>query len=364
MTAVERVARRRRPHDGPELPLHLPTPPPPWSWLAPEVATPCSDAFDDEGWRFSVDWDGCRALLIADDDSGVELRSEKHSDLAERFPEIAAATARLRRRPVVLDGVVVTLDSQGRPDLEVLGLRIALGAAGGAQFPAVFLATDVLHLGDRGMTDWAFERRVSVLGDLFGDQRTVQAPDVVHRHGAAFAEAAGRRGLSAVLGRRASAPYRSGMSSPDRLRISLRPRVTAVLAGIEQAGERALLLLAEYDCGRLVYSGRVRGPRHAVVERWLAERAGDLAIAHAALVPDDGASMPRGAGVMWMRPELTVTVEHRGRGRDGTLREPSFIALRDDADPRWCVRREAMPPPVHTPARAFAPTVLLPLPLQ
>jgi len=54
-----------------------------------------------------------------------------------------------------------------------------------------------------------------------------------------------------------------------------------------------------------------------------------------------------------------------GRHRDGTLASPDLIALRDDVDPMWCLRREpAMPPDLDEARRGFVPTLLLPLPLD
>ncbi|HEX6537852.1 MAG TPA: hypothetical protein VF155_01565 [Candidatus Dormibacteraeota bacterium] len=334
------------------------------SWVPPERATPCADPFDDDGWRFSVEWEGARSLLTVAQDGGVRLQAETAADVTALYPELRFAAEHVRRLPAVLDGVVVTLDGQGRPDLEALGLRIALGEHGAAQRPVVFLATDLLATGGESLLGWPLGERLELLGRLVGHRGVVQAPDTVEGRGSGLAEAAGQRGLSAVLARRSAAPYRAGVASPDRLRIQLRPRVTCIVLGVEEGAERPYLLLGEHHRGRLMYSGRVKGPRHAAVERWFADRAAALARLEPPVVAAAPLRTFTSAGDrVWIREGISATVSHEGRSPDGTLREPALIALRDDVDPRWCIRRDPAGPPAAA-GRSFAPTVLLPLPIE
>lgn len=333
------------------------------SWVAPERAVPCIEPFDDEGWRFSVEWEGARTLLTVNQDGAVRLQAETSADVTVRYPELRFAAEHVRRLPAVLDGVVATLDGQGRPDLEALGLRTALGEHGATQRPVVFLATDLLVAGGESLLAWPLAERLELLGRLVGHRGVVQAPDTVAGRGAGLAEAAGQRGLSAVLARRAAAPYRAGMASPDRLQIPLRWRATCIVLGVEEGAERPYLLLGEHHRGRLVYSGRVKGPRHAAVERWFAEQAAALATIEPPPVGAPLRAFSAAGDRVWMREGVSATVSHEGRTPDGSLREPTLIALRDDIDPRWCIRREPALPPVAA-HRAFAPTVLLPLPIE
>jgi len=343
------------------LPLTLPAPSPLPGRVRPEAAVPCVEAFDHAGWRFSVDWEGSRALLFATGGQ-VRLQAETLQDVTDHYPELQAAGAALAGRDVVIDGVIGVLDPEGRPDLEALGRRMAVGVAASTHLPAVFLATDLLYLDGRSLLAWPLDRRAATLREVFSGTDRLQVPDHVEARGRALAEAAASRGLTAILARRGDAPYRPGIASPDRLRVAIAGQITCVVAALTTAapGRSRGLILAEREHGRAVIAGWVPAPEDRSVSRWLDRLAAGLRSQVPALD-----SPPQGESVRWLRPAITATVAHTGRHRDGTLRNPELIAIRDDVDPMWCVRRDpAMPPDLAEDSRGFVPTLLLPLPLD
>jgi bifunctional non-homologous end joining protein LigD len=344
---------------GDHLPFRSPTPPKLPGYIPIETPVPCAEPFDDHDWLFGVDWDGARALLFLDPSGAVRIQGEMPGDLARRFPDVSSTAAVRGGRGAVLDGVITVLDREGRPDLEGFGRRLAAGPAAAADLPAVFLCSDVLHLDGRATLGWPLDRRLDALSELTGHNDVLQAPDHVRGRGTALAAAASARGLSALLGRRASAPYRPGVASPDRLRIALSNQLTCVIAGIvsrRHGGSR--LILGEHVAGRLTFAGHVDGPSDHLAAAWLAQRASDLTVSATAL---EGVQP---VNATWLRPALTATVRHEGRSAGGALLRPALLAVRDDVDPRWCVQRPAVAGPVdvHSGTR-FSPILLMPLPL-
>jgi bifunctional non-homologous end joining protein LigD len=333
----------------PLLPGHIPL----------EASVPCAEPFDDLDWRFSIDWDGARTLLFLDPVGPVRLQGETPTDLARRFPDVSETVVVPEGRSAVLDGVIAVLDAQGRPDLAALGRRLAAGPALALDLPAVYLAFDVLHLDGRPTIGWELDRRIDALSAFAGRGDVLQVPDHVRGRGCALAAAATARDLPALIARRGSAPYRPGVGSPDRLRIPLADQTTCVIAGIVERRRGApRLILGEHVAGRLVFAGQVDGPDDQMIAHWLADRAGALGVRAAIL---EGVQ-PLDA--TWLRPALTATVRHQGRGSSGALLHPTLIAVRDDVEPRWCLRRPAVAPPASEPdGKGFAPTLLVPLPL-
>ena len=326
-----------------DLPLQLPAPLLGRFAVRTEESTPCSGPFDHPDFIFSVDWDGARTMVVASP-GNVLLQSWQQRDISHRFPEIFAAASKLRALDCVIDGVISVLDGKGAPDLVGLGERIASGAASADSMPVAFLATDLLRLEGKSLTSTPLQRRLELLNELqFRDPR-IQIPDTVRSEGVALAEAAAARGLAAILARRSDQPYHSGVASPHRLRIALTSRANTVVLNANPIPgvRRRRIRLGEWEGGRLQYTGDIELAESSVEWRWAA---------------------PAG----FLREGLVATVSHFGRYGEQRLRDPMLLALRDDIDPRWCRRREAVEPPRSyrwQPSGSFRPTVLMPLPLE
>jgi bifunctional non-homologous end joining protein LigD len=331
----------------------------------------CSAPFDNVDWRFTIDWDGMRAMLVVGTTGDSRLVDELGRDAGPEFPEILAAASALSGRAAVLDGVVAALDADGRPDLAALSTRLGPGLPATASPAAAYLATDLLHLDGALLTGWSLDRRHQALAALLAPQARLQVPGWVSGHGRAFCDAASERGLPAVLARRGDAPYRPGMASPERLRICLEERSDAVVVGVvatvppsrrQRRPVIAALLLGEQLDGHLVDAGRVGAGWSSIWETWLWARVDALRVLRPPLSGDTAAAVE---AVTWLRPALVATVRHHGRDAAGRLRMPSVVALRRDRDPAWCVRRSPVPPPSETPvAGGFRPTVLNTLPFD
>lgn len=322
-----------------------------------EVSTPCSAPFDADDWLFSVDWEGSRCLLIAGDDGTIRLQGEV-AMLDDRFPEIVEAASAAGLRSLVVDGVICILDEEGRPDLAAMARRARSGAAAPA---AVFLATDLLHQDGESLVARPLPGRLGALGPLIPSESRIQLPDHVTGHGRALAAAAAERGLAAMLARRQDARYLAGVASPDRLRISLSRRRDTVVVGWQPGAVGILAIVGDWTAGRLGIVGVTLVDDDAAVS--LLTGTPDPSAVDMVLNP--GAAGP---GVTWSRPRLVATVEPAPRGDWGGLMPHwRLVALRDDLDPRWCVRRPPVEPPrasSHQPVRPFSPTVLSALPID
>jgi bifunctional non-homologous end joining protein LigD len=75
--------------------------------------------FSHPDWIYEIKWDGFRSLLYSDEE-GVRLVS-RNGNTFKSFPGLCEGLARdLNRRRCVLDGEVVCLDSQGKPQFRNL----------------------------------------------------------------------------------------------------------------------------------------------------------------------------------------------------------------------------------------------------
>jgi bifunctional non-homologous end joining protein LigD len=174
---------------------------------APMLARPGPLPDDPEQWSFEVAWPGLR-VLVAVDGGRVRLAADR-GDVTERFPEVRPLGRALGARPALLDGVIVAVGDDGRPDRVLVEQRLE-----GARRPAVVLMlVDVLHLDGHPLDDRPYEERRAVLDGLALAGPAWQTPAAHPGAGAGMLHAAREQGLGAVIAKRLDSPYAPGATS-------------------------------------------------------------------------------------------------------------------------------------------------------
>ncbi|MFE5219309.1 MULTISPECIES: ATP-dependent DNA ligase [unclassified Streptomyces] len=144
-----------------------------WTLPEPMLAAPVSDPALPPGWAAEPKWDGWRALLSWDAHRLI-LRSRRGTDLEPSFPELRFSAPQLPDA-TALDGELVVWDAAGRLAFERLQGRLQRRGAGALrlaeQWPAHFVAFDLLRLSGTDTTRWTYRRRRAALEALFTDRR-------------------------------------------------------------------------------------------------------------------------------------------------------------------------------------------------
>src|SRR4051812_49984182 len=86
----------------------------------------------DGQWAIEVKFDGIRAQLRVDGASGWSVRSRPGRDCSAQFPELAAIAEVLSRHRLILDGELVHLAVDGRPEFAALRRRLSARDAAAA----------------------------------------------------------------------------------------------------------------------------------------------------------------------------------------------------------------------------------------
>ena len=138
--------------------------------VRPMLASPGKLPTVDEGWAYEIKWDGVRAITYVDG-GRVRLQSRNDKDLTVSFPEFRELGAAIGARPCVLDGEIVVLGEDGRPNFGLLQHRLHVTNANAIRklasgSPASYVIFDVLHLDGRGLTARTYDERRSVLEKL------------------------------------------------------------------------------------------------------------------------------------------------------------------------------------------------------
>lgn len=208
-------------------------------------------------WAFEPKWEGFRALVHAEG-TRVRVMSRQGSDLTDRCPELAPL-ARALRRPCVLDGELVVLDGEGRPDFEAMRRR---GLLGRIEAPLTFVAFDLLRLDGQLVTTRPWQVRRALLVRLGVDGPAWTTTRSYVGEGRVLFEATRDQGLEGVVAKRIDAPYRPGTRSRAWIKTKHMRVAHFVVGGFAvpdpERNRRAALLVGAWEPdGTLRFTGRV-----------------------------------------------------------------------------------------------------------
>lgn len=181
--------------------------------LLPMLAVP-SAPFDSPAYSFECKWDGIRALAAVET-TGWRLWGRQRADYTTRYPECDV----LCRLPVgtLVDGELVALDADGRPDLPRLMRRHGLSDPWRIRqarhwCPVRYVLFDVLYHAGRCLLREPLVRRRHVLAEVCRrlDAAEVQFSAGVIGDGKAFYEAAVAQGQEGVMAKHLASSYRPG----------------------------------------------------------------------------------------------------------------------------------------------------------
>jgi bifunctional non-homologous end joining protein LigD len=297
----------------------------------PMQAVLTDERFSDPGWIFERKLDGIRCLAFKGDEN-VRLRSRNDLSLNGRFPEIAAALEADPATNLVLDGEVVAFDG-AQTSFARLQQR---GERPTRVFYYVF---DILRAGGEDVTDRPLRERKALLRQALRFEDPIRWTAHRNRDGEAFFAEACRNGWEGLIAKRADGPYIHGRSR-DWLKFKCSAEQELVVGGYTapkgSRTELGALLLGYYADGDLRYAGKVGTGFTQATLRDLAARLAPLRRDSSPFADD-----VRERSVTWVEPRLVAQVGFSEWTRDGRLRHPRFLGLRDDKAAREVVRELA-----------------------
>jgi bifunctional non-homologous end joining protein LigD len=259
---------------------------------------------EDARWVSEVKWDGIRAQLRIDRGS-LTLRSRPGRDATSEFPELAALGEALRAHRLLLDGELVCLDDDGRPDFAAVIARMA-GGHRSAGRSALLQLFDVLHLDGEPVRALPYLQRRELIGQI-GELLPPELARVprTFTHHEDLSAVTFAMGLEGVVAKRLDVPYRPGRRDGTWIKLKhRRSERLAIIGWRERPGAPDELLVADLD-------GRPRG--------WCAFGLPAETRQSVARAARRHGRQRRGAWIA-AAPLILVDVAHHGRPR-GRLRD-------------------------------------------
>jgi bifunctional non-homologous end joining protein LigD len=270
------------------------------------------------------------------------LRYRSGNDATATFPEITRALSALPFPALILDGEVVILDDEARPNFQLLQQRGQLRRRldierAAVSLPATYFAFDLLALGPHDLRSLPLETRKSFLRRLLPKTGPVRFADHFEERGEDFYEQVRHLGLEGIVAKRRDAPYRGGRSAKwIKIRAERVGDFAVVGYTLPKGGRSGLgaLHLGAIVGEKLVYAGRVGS---GFSEAQLVELRETLEAEERATPPVEGAP-PEGDEHRWVEPRLVTEVAFTEITGAGQLRHPVFRRFRDDKEVRDCDR--------------------------
>ncbi len=280
--------------------------------------------FDSDQHLFEIKWDGIRAMAYVEE-GRCRLLTRRRLDVTQKYPEFAP----LAELPegTVLDGEIVVLDDQGKPDFRAVlsreQARTPLRHRTLARTrPASYVIFDQLYdrfqpLLARPLT----ERRERLLATAGGcASERVAVSDGVIGPGRDFYEQIVDRGMEGVMAKRLSSRYLPGRRSDAWLKIrKSSTTVCAILGFVPKGDDFESLVIAVEDQGALRCVGRVGTGFNTSVRQQLNRQLRAR--------PSDRPLVACREKAQWITPGLYCQVRYLEMSPDGMLREPVFERL-------------------------------------
>jgi bifunctional non-homologous end joining protein LigD len=306
--------------------------------LEPMRAVLTDERFSDPDWIFERKLDGVRCLVFRTP-GGVRLMSRTDKPLNSSYPELVESLEAERREDFVADGEIVAF-RDGITSFERLQARMHVADPERARrtgVPVYLYLFDLVHVDGHDTRRLPLRTRKALLRKALSFHGPIRYMQHRNREGEALFRDACRKGLEGLIAKRADSPY-SGRRSHDWLKFKCSHEQELVIGGFTAPkGSRTdfgALLVGYYEEGDLRYAGKVgTGFDRATLS--------DLGERMRRLERDD----PPFAGVdpiprrtRWIEPRLVGQFAFSEWTRDGRLRHPRYVGLRDDKRPREVVR--------------------------
>jgi bifunctional non-homologous end joining protein LigD len=339
--------------DGKNWMIHRMDPPPSPDWqplpslIKPMLATPgeLPSAATENDWAYEMKWDGVRAIVYVEG-GRAKVMTRNDRDVTGTYPELTQMAESLGARQLVLDGEIVALDRQGRPDFGLLQQRMHV--IGPSQVrslvkrvPVSYLAFDLLYTDGRLLLDRTYDERRSELESLDLEGSHWGVPPAFPGDGAAAVKASQDQHLEGVVAKRRNSTYEPGRRSRSWLKVKNVRTQEVVIGGWRPgAGRRSgtigSLLLGIPDESGLKYVGHVGT---GFTDAMLADLLRQLKPLQRETSPfSEELPRPDARDAVWIEPKLVGEVAFSEWTHDERLRHPSWRGLRPDKDPESVVR--------------------------
>jgi bifunctional non-homologous end joining protein LigD len=302
-------------------------------------------------WVYELKFDGIRACAVKDG-SKISLVSRNGNELRTRFPEIATAMKNLPVEECVIDGEIVALDEEGRSSFQLLqALELEERKS-----PIRYYVFDVLQLNGKSLLQLPLVQRKALLAKLCEEvEDPIRYSGEISGDAKSLLSEVKRRGLEGLIGKLRDSIYEPGRRSGAWIKLKCVNEQEFVIGGYTPPGGArkhfGALLVGYYDGDRkhsgLHFAGKVGSgftskSLSTLYQKMREEERSDCPFVD--LPSKQGGKWVQGITpaemrrCTWVNPAFVCQIKFAEWTRDGKLRQPVFLGLREDKDAHQVTR--------------------------
>jgi len=273
-------------------------------------------------WIHELKLDGYRLMAIKRK-GVVTLYTRNGHDWTDKFGTLAKRIGEISSKDFMLDGEAVVYDEKGRTSFGEL--QAALSPR--SKVEITFVAFDLLHFDGANLRNLPLSARLKYLDKILTSETgSVRRSKVWDAHsGSSLFEQACKLDLEGIISKKLSQRYASGLR--EWTKSKCRPRQEFVVCGYTPSKGSlpafGALVIGSYESGKLVPRGKVgTGFSDALREKLLAKMKKLHADREVFRIEDKE--------VQWLKPTLVAEVGYAEITREGSVRQASFIGIRED----------------------------------
>ena len=297
-------------------------------------------------WIYEMKIDGYRALAFKADQE-VRLISRNRNSFNSDYPLLIDSLKLLKPKSFTIDGEIAALDEHGRPSFQLLQ---SYGSH--KRTPLVYYAFDLLRLEGSDLRSRPLLERRELLAKLLKKApENIKFSEQLQGSKEELLQVARQFKLEGLTAKRPNSLYESGRRSGAWFKVKLTQEQEFVIGGYTPPeGARkyfGALLVGYYGTGALLFAGRVGT---GFSEKALAALYDGLQKSKRSTCPF--VNLPErkpgrwGLGITpavmkrchWVEPLLVAQIKFTEWTSDDQLRQPVFLGLRTDKDPKDVVR--------------------------
>lgn len=286
------------------------------------------DIVSDPRFIHQIKWDGIRGLAHIEDH--IKILSKKGIDITLQYPELQCLAKHLKGKNAVLDGEIVSLNEEGKPDFSRIHLRQMQRSELRIKsilkdYPINYIIFDILFLDNRDLRNKPFHERASILRESVSDCGIISLSEDFD-DGESLFEAMKKNNMEGIVSKNIDSSYLEGKHHNQWFKTKIRKQMLTVVGGLQFKNEMPIsLLLGIYTDQGLFYIGNAS----------LGLKQKDLYILRDSINALKSETTPfinlsSGKEIVWLKPTLTCIASFLERSGNGTLRHPQIAGFSKD----------------------------------